>query len=182
MQERLHFNIMDTYYTIEEKYLQAVNEAVYGETPKGLQLFKEIINNDPLYARAHYQLGKIYFYEIQDYQSAGYHFKTCVELEPSFPDVYNHYLSLVVFLNMDNKVDDIAAKALITPGVDAADIYQILGLFAEKNKNWADALNAYRTAFMEVIGKKQKSDVEASIDRVKSKIQQGQSFQYYLQD
>jgi hypothetical protein len=49
MQEQLHFNIMDTYYTIEEKYLQAVNEAVYGETPKGLQLFKEIINSDPFY-------------------------------------------------------------------------------------------------------------------------------------
>jgi hypothetical protein len=58
---------MDTYYIIEEKYLQAVNEASYGETPKGLKLFKEIIDNDPFYARAHYQLGKIYYYEIQDW-------------------------------------------------------------------------------------------------------------------
>jgi tetratricopeptide (TPR) repeat protein len=182
MQERLDFNIMDTYYTIEEKYLQAVNEAVYGETPKGLQLFKEIIESDPFYARAHFQLGKIYFYEIKDYQSAGYHFKTCVELEPLFPDVYYHYLNLVVFLNMVSKIDDIATKALKVPGADTADIYQLLGLFAEKNKNWANALNAYRTAFMEVTCKKQKSDVEVSIDRVKSKIQQGRSYQYYLQD
>ena len=182
MQEQLHFNIMDTYYTIEEKYLQAVNEAVYGETPKGLQLFKEIINSDPFYARAHFQLGKIYFYEINDYQSAGYHFKTCIELEPSFPDIYYHYLNLVVFLNMNTKVKEVAAKALNTPGVDAADIHQLLGLFAEKNKNWADALNAYRTAFMEVTCKKQKGDVEGSIERIKAKIQQSQSYQYHLQD
>ena len=83
---------------------------------------------------------------------------------------------------MNTKVKEVAAKALNTPGVDAADIHQLLGLFAEKNKNWADALNAYRTAFMEVTCKKQKGDVEGSIERVKSKIQQRQSYQYHLQD
>ena len=85
---------MNTYYTIEEKYLKAVEEVNFGSTPNGLQLLREIIENDPLYARAHYQLGKIYYYELDDYQTAGYHFKTCMELEPSFPDNYFHYLDL----------------------------------------------------------------------------------------
>jgi tetratricopeptide (TPR) repeat protein len=173
---------MDTYYTIEEKYLQAVNEASYGETPKGLKLFKEIIDNDPFYARAHYQLGKIYYYEIQDYQSAGYHFKTCVELEPSFPDVYEDYLNLVVFLNMKNKVNEVAEEALTTPGVDASSIYNLLGLFYEKNKNWVNALQAYHNALMEVTCKIQNDDIKDSLIRVKSKIQQSQSYQYHLQD
>src|SRR5471030_115029 len=122
---------MDTYYTIEEKYLQAVDELGYGETPKGLQLLNEIINNDPLYARAHYQLGKIYYYDVLDYQTAGYHFKTCMELEPSFPGIYFHYLRLVVFLNMEKQVNHIVAKALTTPGVNAAAIHNLLGLFFE---------------------------------------------------
>ena len=112
---------MDTYYTIEEKYLQAVDELTYGENPKALKLLNEIISNDPLYARAHYQLGKIYYYEIKDYQAAGYHFETCVSLEPSFPDVYYPYMHLVVFLNMEKKVNDVAVKALTTPGVNATE-------------------------------------------------------------
>lgn len=171
---------MDTYYTIEEKYLQAVDEINYGENPKGLKLLNEIINNDPLHARAHYQLGKIYYYEIKDYQAAGYHFKTCAELEPTFPDVYFHYLHLIVFLNMEKKINEVAAKALTIPGVGAASIYNLLGLFAEKNKNWTNAMQAYRNAFIEVFDKKQQEDIENSIYRVKQKMQQSNTYQYYL--
>jgi tetratricopeptide (TPR) repeat protein len=160
---------MDTYYTIEEKYLQAVDEVNYGERPKGLQLLREIIDNDPLYARAHFQLGKIYYYEIMDYQTAGYHFKTCMELEPSFSDNYFHYLSLVVFLNMEKQVQIIAGKALDTPGVNVAAVYNLLGLFSEKNKDWAKASNAYEKALIEVTYKNQKENIEQSLERVKEK-------------
>ncbi|MHB8206203.1 hypothetical protein [Mucilaginibacter sp.] len=173
---------MDAYYTIEEKYLQAVDEINYGENPKGLKLLNEIISNDPLHARAHYQLGKIFYYEIKDYQAAGYHFKTCAELEPSFPDVYYHYLHLIVFLNMDKKVSEVAVKALTIPGVSAAAIHNLLGLFAEKNKSWTVAINEYQSAFIEVIDKKQQDDIEISIERVKQKMQHNNSYRYYLAD
>lgn len=173
---------MDTYYNIEEKYLQAVDEINYGENPKGLKLLNEIINNDPLHARAHYQLGKIFYYEIKDYQSAGYHFKTCAELEPSFPDVYYHYLHLIVFLNMHKMVHEVATKALTIPGVSAAAINNLLGLFAEKNKNWTLALNEYKSAFIEVTDKKQLEDIQSSIDRVKQKMQINANYRYYLAD
>jgi len=173
---------MDTYYTIEEKYLQAVDELAYGENPKALNLLNGIIGDDPLYARAHFQLGKLYYYELKDYQTSGYHFKICVELEPLFPDVYYHYLSLIVFLDMQNKVKEIAAKALTVPGVDAASVYYLLGLFNEKNKNLANALQAYRSALMESTCKKQTGDIEENITRVKLKIQQGSVYQYYLQE
>jgi Tfp pilus assembly protein PilF len=171
---------MDTYYTIEEKYLQAVDELSFGETPKALQLLNGIVHNDPLYARAHYQLGKIYYYEIKDYQTAGYHFKTCVELEPSFPDIYFHYLGLVVFLNMEKQVNTIVAKAINTPGVNTAAIYDLLGLFFEKKKNWAKAMDAYQKAFIEVTSRDQKENIEESIERVKAKMQQGKVYQYHL--
>lgn len=171
---------MDTYYTIEEKYLQAVEEVNYGETPKGLKLLNEIISNDPFYARAHYQLGKIYYYELKDYQTAGYHFKTCVELEPFFPDNYYHYLRLVVFLNMEQQVNTIAAKALTIPGVDTAGIFELLGLFSEKNKNWIKSIDAYQKAFIEVTGKTQKENIQESILRVKEKKQQNKIYQYHL--
>ena len=106
---------MDIYLTVEEKYLQAVEEISYGENPRALQLLNEIVSADPLYARAHFQMGKLYYYEIKDYQAAGYHFKTCAELEPNFPDVYEHYLHLLVFLNMERQVQMVKDKALQVP-------------------------------------------------------------------
>jgi hypothetical protein len=48
---------MDTYYTIEEKYLQAVDELAYGENSKALSLLNDIITNDPLYAKGAFSVG-----------------------------------------------------------------------------------------------------------------------------
>jgi len=171
---------MNTYYTIEEKYLQAIDKISYGKTPKALKLLNEIISNDPLYARAHHQLGMIYYYEIKDYQIAGYHFKTCMELEPSFPDNYTHYLDLLVFLNMEKLVNTISTKALNTQGVDAAGIYDLLGLFYEKNKQWTKALDAYQKAFMEVTENNEKVDIELSLKRVQSKMKQTLAYTYQI--
>lgn len=171
---------MDTYYTIEEKYLQAVDELTYGETPKALNLLNELITNDPLYARAHFQIGKIYYYDLKDYQTAGYHFKTCMEIDPLFSENYSHYLSLVVFLKMDKQVKHVATAALDTPGVNPSSIYELLGLYAEKNKDWNKALKAYRDAYMEATTKEQLESTEESIDRVKLKMRQGIVYQYTL--
>ena len=171
---------MDTYFTIEEKYLQAVDEVSYGELPKAVQLLKEIIANDPFYARAHFQLGKIYYYKIGDYQTAGYHFKTCMEIEPSFPDVYFDYLALVVFLNMEKQVHLVAQKALTVPGVVVADIYDFLGLFYEQNRNWDKALSVYGKARAAVTCNKLMEEIHESIARVKEKIQRTSAYQYHL--
>jgi tetratricopeptide (TPR) repeat protein len=171
---------MDTYYTIEEKYLQAVDKLSYGKTTKGLKLLNEIISNDPLYARAHHQLGMLYYYEVKDYQTAGYHFKTCMELEPSFPDNYTHYLDLLVFLNMEKLVSSVSAKALIIPGVDTAEIFNLLGLFHEKAKDWTKALVNYQKAFMEVTEHNDKIEIEQSIKRVRSKMKHTLAYTYQV--
>ncbi|MFD0794121.1 tetratricopeptide repeat protein [Mucilaginibacter litoreus] len=160
---------METYYTTDEKYLQAVEELNYGETPKALKLLNMIIAEDAMFARAHHLLGKINYYDLKDYQTAGYHFKTCMELEPAFPDNYTDYLSLVVFLQMDKQVQQVATAALTTAGVDHALIYEQLGLHAEKNKNWRKALSAYQNSLTEATTKEQTDNVTESINRVKLK-------------
>ena len=171
---------MDIYLTIEEKYLQALDELWYGEPPKALQLLNEIITNDPLYARAHYQLGKIYFYEISDYHTAGYHFKTCAELEPQFPDVYYHYLRLLVFLDMEKQFRLVSEKALKIAGVNYASVYNLIGLYAEKKREWAVATEAYRNALLDAMRKDEKDNLQESIERVKEKKRQVKKYNYEL--
>lgn len=160
---------MKTFYTIEEKYLHALDELNYGERSKALKLLNEIIANDPDYARAHYQLGLMYYYAIEDYQAAGYHLKLCAELEPDFPEVYEHYLRLVVLLGMDKMVDNVAKKALNVKGVNIAAINASLGLFAEKKKDWDSAIAYYRLALLESTRKKEQDSLEEDIKRVKDK-------------
>lgn len=139
---------MDILYTAEEKYLQAVEELYYGELPKALHYFNQIVNSDPTYARAHYQLGSCYFYQFKNYQLAGYHYKECIALEPEFPDAYEHYLKLLITLKMHKSIVLIAEKALKIPGVCKANIYESLGLMAEEQQDFAKAKEQYRLATM----------------------------------
>lgn len=169
---------METYYTTDEKYMQAIEEYWYGESAKALQMLNQIIANDATYARAHHFLGKINFENVKDYQTAGYHFKTCMELEPSFPDNYIKYLELVVFLQMDKQVKLVAAAALKVAGVNRATIHQQLGLHAEKSRSFGEALKAYNNAFMEATDKEEMEEIEESIKRVKSKMQSVLKYQY----
>jgi len=169
---------MDIYLTLEEKFLKALDKINYGKTPKALQLLNEIIADDPFYARAHYQLGKIYYYDINDYQAAGYHFKTCIELEPTFPDAYEHYLRLLVFLSMDKLVPAVREKALAVPGVNRSYIHYLTGLHAEKKREWDNALAAYQEAFMSAVGKHDKETAENCIERVKAKNRPSVKYHY----
>lgn len=171
---------MDTYYTLEEKYLLAVEELKYGDTPKSLQLLNEIVHNDPMHARAHFQLGKIHYYDLNDYQTAGFHFKTCNELEPNFPDVYYHYLHLLVFLHMDKQFEAISAKAMTVAGVNLAAVYSLIGQLAERRKNWPLATENYRKAFLEVIAKTQKEEIEEALVRVTEKAKQAKGLSYSI--
>ena len=167
---------MDIYYTIEEKYLQAVDELAY-DTPKSLQLLNEIISNDPNYARAHFQLGMIWYYYIQDYQTAGYHFRLCNEIEPGFPDIYFHYMHLLVFLNMENQSRALSEKAMRVAGVDISSIYNLLGLQAEKKRNWHEAIGNYKIASIGSTNKIEKQTIEESI---KDKKRQFKKYDYQL--
>jgi tetratricopeptide (TPR) repeat protein len=171
---------MDTYYTIEEKYLQAVEELHYGETPMSLKLLNQILAEDASFVRAHFQIGVLYYYDLHDYQSAGYHFKLCTELEPSFPDVYFHYITLLVFLNMERQVNLVAQKALTVAGVPVSAIHNLVGLCAENNQKWNLALASYHKGLMLVTNKSDKDDIEENISRVKFKVAKSKTYSYHI--
>jgi tetratricopeptide (TPR) repeat protein len=161
---------MDILYTVDEKYLQAVEELHYGELPKALHFFNEIINTDPDYARAYYQLGSCYYYQFKNYQTAGFYFKKCIELDVAFPEVYEHHLKLLITLKMHKSVQQLAEKALGVPGVCKATIYESLGLYAEENQNLDLAREQYKLAAMATSCQTDHTLYEEHLKRIKNKL------------
>lgn len=172
---------MDILYTVDEKYLQAVEELNYGELPKALHYFTEIIDAEPGYARAYYQLGSFYYYQFKNYQLAGYYYKECIALEPAFPDVYEHYLNLLITLKMHNLVHHIAEKALTIPGVCRATIFEILGMYAEEQQNFKIAKEQYRRALLAASGKSEHESLQGHLKRIHDKENASKSIVYAYQ-
>ncbi|GAB2688935.1 hypothetical protein GCM10027037_09460 [Mucilaginibacter koreensis] len=160
---------MDILYQADEKYLQAVEELTYGELPKALHLFNNLIDTEPDHARAHYQLGSLYHYQFKNYQTAGYHYKTCITVEPQFPDVYVHYLNLLITLKMYKSIYPTANNALRTPGVCESDIYIVLGNYEEIQHNWKEAQQHYLKAGSSTAESSQYNIAQDHLKRLASK-------------
>lgn len=161
---------MDILYTADEKYLQALEELRYGELSKALHYFNAIVDSDPANARAHFQLGWLYFYKFKNYQTAGYYFKQCLELEPAFPDTYVHYIKLLITLNMHNTISQTAEKALLVPGVCEACIYEQLGNYEEKRRNLDAAKQYYKDAAQAATDNDEHDNLRDDIKRVAKKL------------
>lgn len=172
---------MDIYTTVEEKYLQAVEELQWGELPKALQYFNEIVAFDATYARAYFHLGNIYHYHFKNYQTAGYYYKTCVELDNAFPDVYECYLKLVITLKMHKLVKQLAEKALSVPGVCEARIYENLGLSAEQQQNFAEASSHFKKAALLNADQNEETLLQEHQKRVENKMNSEKAMIYNLQ-
>lgn len=172
---------MDILYTVEEKYLQAVEELTYGELPKALHLFHEIVNAESDYGRAYYQLGSIYHYHFKNFQSAGYYYKKCIELEAEFPDVYEHYLRLLITLNMPQLIERITQKALLTAGVCKAQIYESLGMFAEEELKFDEAAAYYKKASLSTSSLQDHGLFQDHLKRIETKQKANQNLVYAYQ-
>ena len=171
---------METYYTLEEKYIQAVEEMRFGETAKALKILNELLEVEPKYARTYFQLGKIYYYDIQDYQSAGYYFERCTELEPDFPEAYPHYLKLLVFLGKEKQARKVAELALLVPGISACGIYEQLGLLNEMLRSWTEALSNYSKGILYALNKEELDNLEDAVKRTRFKMEKTLKYSYQV--
>lgn len=172
---------MDILYTVEEKYLQAMEELNYGELPKALHYFNEIIISNPEYARAYYQLGCFYHYQFKNYQTAGYYYKKCLELEVEFPDVYEHYLKLLILLKLDKAIQHTAKKALAIPGVSKASIYESLGFYAEEQLDFLQAKEQYKLAALATASPTDHNLIQDHLRRIEEKTNARRSMTYAYQ-
>jgi hypothetical protein len=81
---------------------------------------------------------------------------------------------------MDKQIQSLQGVALNIAGVEKSSIYNLLGLHAEKNKRWTEAILNYRSASIECTDKSDKENIDQAIKRVKAKIQTGIKVSYQI--
>jgi len=169
---------MDILYTVEEKYLQAMDELHYGETPKAMHLLKELIATDDTYARAYYGLGIIYHYYIKDYKAAGYYYQTAMDLDNAIPDLYEDYIKLLVKLQWHKKIEQVTAKILEVPGINLAKLYETLGVYEEQRLDFVLAKQYYQKAALIAVVEKEHDLLQDHLKRVSGKLKAKQQMVY----
>ena len=131
---------------------------------------EEIVEMEPGYGRAHFQLGWIYFFKLADFERANRHLRLAIELSPEFPTSYYTYAYLLNEINHPGAMKTHAARALKVRGIDASVIYDELAKSCERNGNYSEAVENYRKAQKYSLCTAGIAELDKSLERVRTKI------------
>jgi tetratricopeptide (TPR) repeat protein len=170
---------MNIYYTIDEKYLKAI-EKIYYNTPKAKLLLEEIVEMEPGYGKAHFHLGSIYYDYLAEYTLAVRHFDLALKFAPEFPEAYHKYLCVLNDLEDHATLLKLSEKALKVRGICKSCVYHEVGLSYEKNRLWEKALENYKEAYMHAVTEYDMERNEKDMARVMSKAKSTRKVRYVL--
>lgn len=139
---------MTMYYTIDERYLNALDAYLGGEYAKSKVLLEQLLDEEPGYAKAHFVLGVIYHDELRDLKKAESSYQFCIKFDPHFPDVYLPYMLLLRGLGKQDELEQLAKQALNVGMVCKSCIHQQLAQSYERNQQFSLALDAYHQAYL----------------------------------
>lgn len=168
----------ELFYTTEEKYLCASNEAYYGNHAKAKIMAEQILEEEPEYARAHFLLGCVYYNELFDFNKARKHFELALLFEPQFILTYDKYLGMLVHLNRKEEAKKLAEKGLAVLGVCASCIHNKLGLVHEKTEDLNEAIRLYKKAIQASSDCCNESEFSNNLERTLRKQQSLKAFKY----
>ncbi len=162
-------DIEELFYTRDEKYLCASDEIYSGNYAKAKIMLQQILAEEPGFGKAHYQLGRIHFYELKDFDKALYHYKVCLQTDAKFPDAYLSCLNLLFTISDDKSFLQLFDMALKVKGMCMGCLYNYLGFFHEKNRDWKKAIIAFKEALLHEQITININKINESLDRVEKK-------------
>lgn len=160
---------MNMYYTIDEKYLEALEKLDYGNIPEAKILLEGILESEPGYGKAHFHLACIYYEYLAEYPLAIRHMELALTFAPDFPDVYHRYTWILYELGCQAKLWEVSQKALKVKGICVACVYLTLANSYEKSGNWAKALQYYKEAYLSALEDRDLQRAKGGLRRVEEK-------------
>lgn len=137
---------------------------------EGKEVLLDILSDFPDYGRAHNHLGWIYHYKITDYEKSEYHYKLALKYSKNYHAPYNNYSYLLIDMNKYDEMIEFANKALKVKGIDKATIYNLMGRAYELKNKLQEAYYMYKQAKVYSIAANFLQEVNASLQRVQSKM------------
>lgn len=130
-----------------EEYINEANNFIYtGDYEQALKILEKILYEEPGYARLHYTLGCIYYYEADEIKKGEQHLKLAIHFDKDYAD---SYVDLGKLLSKEERLDE--AIEIYLRGVKAkqANKTRLLsgaGNAYELKKKYAKAIRHYRKA------------------------------------
>lgn len=171
---------MNVFYSTEEKILKADTLLYSGRFIKAQRLYKEILEEEPACAQAHYGTALIMRYLLSDFKMAEEHFRLALHFDPLYAAACEEYLKFLLHVKKYTRLHELALQALAVPGIKRAFVFTLQGKANEEAGDFAEALNHYEKAARCCTDEYDYYDLNSDISRVKDKLKKGKTVNYIL--
>jgi tetratricopeptide (TPR) repeat protein len=145
-------------YCIKEGYIDdAVN------------ILNDILLDDPLFGKAHNQLGYIYETKIHDYTRALQHYDICLKTDPDYCAAYYNAAILYSSLKQYKELEALLKKAEDVKGIDIAIINNEWAIMYEAKGEYNKAITYYKRVIASTLNDATISRAIRSIKRCEKK-------------
>ncbi|TAE78920.1 MAG: hypothetical protein EAY81_11865 [Bacteroidetes bacterium] len=168
----------ELFYSIDEKYLCAADEISCTNFAKAKILLEQILDEEPSYAKAHYQLARIYYHELGEYKKALAHFEMAIGFDPNLSWTYHSYLEFLIAVGKKEQALLLAEKALKIEGTCSACINNNLGLLHEKSAAFKEAIQCYKRALYQATNNCCEDEFTSNLLRVERKLKSSKNYLY----
>lgn len=158
---------MDTY--VEDLILQVDRHFEDGEYSEARKVLEEILEMEPDCGRAHNHLGWLYYYKLDSYRKAEYHYKLALKFSPKYPAGWINYGNFLNYLGRFEELKKHVAVAMEVPGVNRAVMLNLLGQAHEAEGLNKLALDYYYEASMIASNKTDYKQFQENFTRAKEK-------------
>ncbi len=158
---------MDTY--VDDMILQVDRLFDDGEYAEGRKILEEILEMEPDCGRAHNHIGWLYYYKLDNYRKAEYHYKLALKFSPKYPATWINYGNFLNYLGRFQELQKHVDLAMTVPGVSKAVMLNLLGQANEAEGLHKQALNYYYEAYMKALNKNDYKLFLENFNRAKDK-------------
>ncbi len=136
---------------------------------EGLDILHHLTLVYPDYSKAYNMLGWIYDTLFEDTRTAEKYYKKCLDLEPSFKEVYSNYAYCLLVLKKYQTLESFLLEALENTLTNKPYLYHLLGKAREALHKFDQAIEAYETSILNSFDVEDIQAREKDIERCKKK-------------
>lgn len=135
----------------------------------GLNILNKLLYEEPGYGRLHNHIGWAHLYFTENIEQAEVHLKAAIKFDEEFSAPYIHLGKLYVDEEKYDEAIDVLNGGLVQPQANKARMFELIGQAYEMQKEYKDAIKAYREAMLASADSYQSNTYSEGIKRCRKK-------------